>query len=233
MRIAGTQGDSSLGEYTLKPIQLVTAKEQIKNVLRDAILSNEFKRGDTLNVAEIANQLGVSAMPVREALSVLERDGLVELRPRKTAVVLGADEQYIRDYYRIRALLEGEAALQASIRGGEKTDTLRRILEISAQACEENDLQLFSEMNTAFHQTIGEMSGNRRLELMLKDLWMSKAILQRSYTGDDMHRTAKAHEHIAQCIFEKRGEDARKAMGDHLNDGLKVLLRQFNEGNKV
>lgn len=217
---------ADLGEHTLKPIRLETAREQIKNALRDAILSNEFKRGDTLNVAELAGQLGVSAMPVREALSALERDGLVELRPRKTAVVLGADERYIRDYYRIRALLEGEAALQASARAEDEAADARAVLTSCAEP-HTLDPVLFSFENDAFHQAIWEMSGNRRLQGMLKEIWMSKAITQSAYTTEDMQRSADAHREIARSILSHRGEEARDCMEKHLTDGMAIVLRQL------
>lgn len=213
----------------LKPIEMVTVKDQIKNILRDAILSNEFKRGDALNVGELAEKLGVSTMPVREALSVLERDGLVELRPRKTAIVLGADEKYVREYYQIRALLEGEAAVLASNRADEEIPDLRKALEECADMCDTEDFALYSQQNVVFHQTIWEMSGNRRLQVMLRDLWMSKSITQTRYTVADMEDTARCHREIARYILEHRAEDARKAMESHLLEGMKVVLRQFTQ----
>ena len=214
-----------MGNNTLKPVKIAAAKDQVKNILRDAIFAGELKRGDTLNINELAQQLGVSATPVREAMAILERDGLIELNPRRMAMVLGADDQYIIGYYRIRKLLEGEAAYQAATHGKDRFPELNKILEMDAKAAQAYDRKRCSEANTAFHHILGEMSDNRRLSIMISELWMSRAAFQSTYTKDDAMRNKEAHERIAKCIFDGRGEDARTEMEKHLDQGMEIVLR--------
>ena len=94
----------------LRPIKMPSAKERVAAELRKAILSRQMKEGEVLSLESVASQLNVSAMPVREAFQILARDGLIQLRKNKAAVVLGVTETYIKEHYQLRAILEGAAA---------------------------------------------------------------------------------------------------------------------------
>ena len=98
----------------LKPIKMPSAKEKVAAELRKAILSRQMKEGEILSLDSVASQLNVSAMPVREAFQILARDGLIQLRKNKGAVVLGITETYIREHYQLRAILESAAAKLAA-----------------------------------------------------------------------------------------------------------------------
>ena len=77
----------------LRPIKMPSAKERVAAELRKAILSRQMKEGEVLSLESVASQLNVSAMPVREAFQILARDGLIQLRKNKAAVVLGVRER--------------------------------------------------------------------------------------------------------------------------------------------
>ena len=94
----------------LRPIKMPSAKERVAAELRKAILSRQMKEGEVLSLDSVASQLNVSAMPVREAFQILARDGLIQLRKNKAAVVLGVTETYIKEHYQLRAIFEGAAA---------------------------------------------------------------------------------------------------------------------------
>ena len=87
----------------LRPIKMPSAKERVAAELRKAILSRQMKEGEVLSLESVASQLNVSAMPVREAFQILARDGLIQLRKNKAAVVLGVTETYIKEHYQLRA----------------------------------------------------------------------------------------------------------------------------------
>ena len=91
-----------------------SAKEKVAAELRKAILSRQMKEGEVLSLESVATQLNVSAMPVREAFQILARDGLIQLRKNKGAVVLGITETYIKEHYQLRAILESAAASLAA-----------------------------------------------------------------------------------------------------------------------
>ena len=101
----------------LKPIKMPSAKEKVAAELRKAILSRQMKEGEVLSLESVATQLNVSAMPVREAFQILARDGLIQLRKNKGAVVLGITETYIKEHYQLRAILEKCGSIACSRAG--------------------------------------------------------------------------------------------------------------------
>ena len=94
----------------LKPIQLLPARERVASALRKAILTRQISEGEVLTLDNTAKELGISITPVREAFQILARDGLIELKQNKGAVVLGINEHTLREHYQIRAVLEGASS---------------------------------------------------------------------------------------------------------------------------
>lgn len=90
----------------LNPIQMLPARDRVAAALREAILSHQFAEGEELTLKDTAAQLGVSSTPIREAFQMLAREGLIELRPNRGAIVLGMNEKRLRDHYETRAALE-------------------------------------------------------------------------------------------------------------------------------
>ena len=93
----------------LNPIQMLPARDRVAAALREAILSHQFAEGEELTLKDTAAQLGVSSTPIREAFQMLAREGLIELRPNRGAIVLGMNEKRLRDHYETRAALERAA----------------------------------------------------------------------------------------------------------------------------
>ena len=77
----------------LNPIQMLPARDRVAAALREAILSHQFAEGEELTLKDTAAQLGVSSTPIREAFQMLAREGLIELRPNRGAIVLGMNEK--------------------------------------------------------------------------------------------------------------------------------------------
>ena len=154
----------------LGKIKLLSAKEQVAAVLRKAILSRDLVEGQEITLEGIATMVGVSSMPVREAFQILAADGLIKVRPNKGAVVLGINEQTIREHYEIRALLESEAVAKACRPG---TD-ISRIAEVhysAEKALAENNPAEYSDLNQAFHMEIWNAAGNGKMKLLLSNMW--------------------------------------------------------------
>ena len=89
----------------LKPIKLLPARERVASALRKAIISKSIPEGAELTLENTAQELGVSVTPVREAFQILARDGLLEVKQNKCAIVLGVTERTIREHYQLRAAL--------------------------------------------------------------------------------------------------------------------------------
>src|SRR5215208_3681710 len=107
-------GRSALSRSPLAPITYRTLNDIVTDQLRDAILSGEFPPGTTLNQRDIADQLSVSRMPVREAFRALELEGLIRGLPRRKAVVVTLQPEGVADIYDVLATLEARAAEKAT-----------------------------------------------------------------------------------------------------------------------
>ncbi len=154
----------------LKPIKLLPAREQVASALRKAILSRELQEGAELTLESVAAQLQVSSTPVREALQILSRDGLIRLRPNKGAIVLGINEKTIRNHYETRAILEREAAALVC-RNNADISGIINAYEQAAEALNQNNAKDYSNYNQSFHVEIWSASGNDTMKTLLSSLW--------------------------------------------------------------
>ena len=203
------------------------ARVQITAILRKALLSGEYKSGDVLSLTGVAEQLGISRTPVREAFQTLEAEGLIELQMNRGAIVKPIGEKFITDHYEMRALLESEAAARAAIRGLPECEALlqrlKSLLErISAVSAEE-----YEALNLAVHTAIWTAADNERLQKFLESLWNGPSV---GFTAAKLtHYTQSTQEHIAilQAIEVGDGETARKVMTQHIDRSFDNILKVF------
>jgi DNA-binding GntR family transcriptional regulator len=182
--------------------------------LKDAIITLELRPGTPLSELQLANRLGISKSPVREALQRLARDGLVTLEPNRRCVVTGLDVTSVRDWYELRLMLE-----PASLRRVMNTiephtlEFLRGLTQKAIEAVERQDSLAFIHNSDLFHLTLIELNPNQALVAVVRDLfnkirrvriaqYQEDAMnVQRSITLEGLHR----HEEIV----------ARLAKGEH------------------
>lgn len=215
-------------------ISILPVREQVAEVLRKAIFSGEFKGGQELSQEVVAKQLGISRMPVREALQILEREGLVVLQNRKT-IVQEITPKDIKDQLEIRALLEGDAAARASSEGQD----LKKIIEahqLARKAVTVKDVSSFLIANKEFHQSIWAASNNLQLETLLNQLWngVSTYFLPRLFPNQ-IETSIKEHQMILDAIIEGNSMKARETMQSHLlrniDDFYEHIIKIKNENN--
>ena len=158
----------------ISPIKMWSAREQVVNSLREAILTSELKAGERLVLSDLSARLGVSVTPIREALQSLEREGLVQLMPHKEAVVVGIDRRYVTDYYVTRAILESEAAAMAC--DAKDMTVLLGHLKRMEQVIEEERYQDYADANYDLHEAIWILAR----ELDIKSVFRIPSILSLS-----------------------------------------------------
>ena len=146
----------------LKPIQLLPARERVAAALRKAIISKQISEGEVLTLENTAQELGVSITPVREAFQILARDGLIELKQSKGAVVLGINETTIREHYQVRAALES-AACALCCENDADLEGIRNALKVAEESLKEGDSSNFADYNQSFHYEIWKASGNKKI----------------------------------------------------------------------
>ena len=159
----------------LKPIQLLPARERVASALRKAILTRQISEGEVLTLDNTAKELGISITPVREAFQILARDGLIELKQNKGAVVLGINEHTLREHYQIRAVLEGAACAFCCETNADLTG-IQNCLDTAAEALAHQDSSHYADLNQSFHYEIWKASGNTKLNNLLGGLWNGLSI---------------------------------------------------------
>ena len=210
----------------LKPIKMPSAKEKVAAELRKAILSRQMKEGEVLSLESVATQLNVSAMPVREAFQILARDGLIQLRKNKGAVVLGITETYIKEHYQLRAILESAAALLAA---EPETDIseIESVYEEAEEALKEGNLKQYTDLNRAFHYEIWSAAGNQKMKNMISELWNGLSMGSMVSEEDYAKVSIKEHERIWRAIKAHDQKEAQKAMYDHIMRSRDDMLTYY------
>lgn len=191
----------------LRPIKIPSAKEKVAAEIRKAILSKQLDEGEPLTLESVASQLNVSITPVREAFQVLARDGLIQLRQNRGAVVLGVTETYIKEHYQFRAILESEAAKIAS----EPQTDISAIIdcyEIACDSIKKNDISNYADENRNFHYEIWTAAGNGKLRDALSDLWNGLSLGNMVSEAEYASVSIQEHGIILNAI---RSNDAQKA----------------------
>ena len=217
---------NSLNKITILPI-----RERVASELRNAIFSGSFSPGEELRQDEIAQRLGVSRMPVREALQILSGEGLVEFRKNRGAIVRNISKDYIREHFEVRLILECEAVVRACTR---MTDLARLeyIHEEQRKAIETNDIDGTNLCNLAFHKHIWDNAGNTKLEAILENLWNGLSIGTVVVPAVHMHKSYDEHGLIIKAIEERKPEDARSIMSRHIQRSLENMVLRPSDGSE-
>ncbi|KGK89460.1 GntR family transcriptional regulator [Desulfosporosinus sp. HMP52] len=146
-------------------------REIVFESMRDAILSGVLEPGERLMEIQLAEEMGVSRTPVREAIRKLELENFVVMIPRKGAYVAGVSSKDVADVFEIRSALEGLAAGLAAERITEdELEQMERVLFYRANAEGEMDLDQIVKSDTDFHALVYSASRNERLIQILANL---------------------------------------------------------------
>ncbi|MBM6399984.1 GntR family transcriptional regulator [Phycicoccus sonneratiae] len=151
----------------------VPLRDQVLAELRRRIVDGDYPPGERLTEERLAEDFGVSRNPVREALRVVEADGLVSLTPRRGAVVAAPDASTLADLFAVRASLETVAARLAAERAGaDDVADLRRLLDRAREATDADDLSTVAELNSALHMRVIDITGNRWMRSISQSLYL-------------------------------------------------------------
>lgn len=143
-----------------------TSPDGVARHIRELIVSGALRRGDRVPQDEIAAALGVSRIPVREAMIALDREGWVTLEPHRGAFVHGVDEDWVRDHYDLLGALYALAVQRASERGTD--DELKGLTHLQHELATEQDIAKFEAVNQRLIRTIVVIARSPRLEAALR-----------------------------------------------------------------
>jgi DNA-binding GntR family transcriptional regulator len=198
-------------------------------LLREAIVDGRLAPGQRLKEEEIAQELGISRTPVREALLVLQSEGLVEAPPNRGARVREFAAGDLDELYQLRALVEGYAARRAAARiSAEELRTLEESCERFDALRAEDDLIDLVKENLFFHSTILEAAGSEQLRRWAREV-VEIPLVYRSYfwySPEQKLVSEHYHKQIANALASGDGERAEMIMKEHVLEARDFLLTQ-------
>src|SRR5215207_9905163 len=194
-------GRSALSRPPLAPITYRTLNDIVTEQLRDAILSGQFPPGTTLNQRDIADQLSVSRMPVREAFRALELEGLIRGLPRRKAVVVTLQPEDIADIYDILVTLEGRAAEKATPYHDDATVAQARALLDELRACPDDDTTRLLDLDFELHLGIYRPPASRiRLVIQTHRNAVRPHMVATGVAAERRHQAEVEHERIVAAL---------------------------------
>jgi DNA-binding GntR family transcriptional regulator len=201
-------------------------REQIRELLLERILGGELESGDRIVELQIAQELGTSQAPVREALRELQSLGFVEHEPYRGTRVRRITEEELAEIYPVRAALEELAASWAASRLDGKVRDLEREFEAMREAAHRDDLQDLAAHDATFHRLIVEAAGNK----VLLDTWRTlrveaRVVVTALKTDIDLHELAELHRPLLEALKEGAPRKAGEALRQHF-ELLQTMMKR-------
>ncbi|UZD90433.1 GntR family transcriptional regulator [Cognatishimia activa] len=196
--------------------------------LRHMIFSGELAGGTDHLESELAERLGMSRTPIREAALTLENQGLLELRPRKGVRILPVSPSDMREIYEVLTALESQAAELAASRGYSSAELseLADAIETMDQAVEAEDLEAWAEADNRFHAELVRLGGNNRVATifnMMNDQ-VRRARMTTLFIRPVPTKSNADHRAVYEAIQKGDAETARKRHREHRQHAKEILI---------
>lgn len=202
-------------------------RDVVFNTLRQAILRGELKPGERLMEIQLANKLGVSRTPIREAIRKLELEGLVLMIPRKGAEVAEITEKSLRDVLEVRRALE-ELSVQLACEKITKEEIreLERVAKEFQQVVNSSDITEIAEVDVCFHDIIYTATDNQKLIQLLNNLREQMYRYRVEYLKRDgvFPQLIAEHEAIIRHIENNEKEKATEVMCRHIDNQVETVI---------
>jgi DNA-binding GntR family transcriptional regulator len=216
-----------------RTISRTTLNREAYHALRSAILGRKLAPGTKLVVRVLAEQLRLSATPVKEALSALEREGLVVGVAHRGYFVLEPSLEDVREIYPLREVLEGLAArISTENQDRELAGQLGAILSQQRQAAQVGQMESYGDLDLAFHRRLWEASGNKRLLRAAESIDGQIRLLINSTAAIPGRLSASLDEHqaIVEAVLQGHAAAAEEAMRGHVQRAGKALEAFLSRG---
>lgn len=204
-----------------------TLKDEVAGYIRELILAGEILPGSKIDLDGISDVMGVSKLPVREALIQLESEGLIESRTHRGSYVAMITPDDVRDHYHIFGMISGLAVSRAAA-----TMTDERIAELEG-ICEamENtdDPTLQQALNIEFHRLVNREGSSGRLLAVLRYLASSLPGRFYEFVPAWGHDANVHHREIVDLLRSRDGEAAGRAMSEHVRSGSEFAVKTLEE----
>ncbi len=210
--------------------QFLPLRDVVFNTLRQAILTGELKPGERLMEIHLANRLGVSRTPIREAIRKLELEGLVIMIPRRGAEVAQITEKSMNDVLEVRRSMDALCVELACERITEEAlIQLKEACDKFEQAVQTKDIKQIAQADVALHDIIVQATGNMRLVQLINNLSEQMYRYRFEYIKDSSQHVRLIEEHrmIYDSIVRKDKDAACEAAKTHIDNQKKAIIDQL------
>lgn len=221
-------------DYNLKVTmnEYLPLRDVVFNTLRQAILKGELEPGERLMEIQLAERLGVSRTPIREAIRKLELEGLVLMIPRKGAEVARISARSLRDVLEVRRALE-ELAIELACQRmtEEEIAGLQQAQDDFRKAISDGDPMRIAETDEHYHDVIYDGTKNAKLIQMLNNLreQMYRYRLEYIKDADKRKILILEHERVLKAVRERKVSDAKAAIREHIDNQEITVTKNIAE----
>lgn len=215
-------------------VHLRSVKLQLGDVaaayLRDQITSGNMPAGAPVRPETIAEELGISTTPAREALQALRAEGFLDLAPRRGFTVAKVDGDDIRDMFLVQSMVAGELAARAAKNATKETvANLDKIHSELIEAAKRDDLESLEELNHAFHREINLTAAAPRLAGVIRQV--SRFAPRRFYASIAgwPETTVEDHSSLIEAIRKGDSDSARREMAEHVHHAGEQLASHVDK----
>ncbi|MBR5122084.1 MAG: GntR family transcriptional regulator [Anaerotignum sp.] len=216
-------------KFNINTNEYLPLRDVVFNTLRDAILTGKLVPGERLMENQLADKLGVSRTPVREALRMLELENLVELVPRKGAQVLDMSEKDITNILEVRSALEGLATSVACKKMSKEDLQQLKNMEVDFEkAVADNDVERFVDIDEDFHDLIFSATENDKLINIFRNLRIQLyryRMAQAKNNDTSMSTIVAHHRSIIRAIENHDAEEGASIAQGHIKYQTESILR--------
>jgi DNA-binding GntR family transcriptional regulator len=199
--------------------------------LKQAIIRGNIAPGEWLVESHIAEMLGISRTPVREAIHKLERERLIERQPRGGFTVLGLNRDDIEETFGIRSVLEGYAARLATIKHQPRElSVLEKKIQEFQQCLDQKRMDVLPEINTEFHDSLYDLSKSPRLIHMINGLRDQIYRFRQMILKDENLANVSNGDHMQMLKFMRKrdAEKVESLVREHILRGREVVLKELS-----
>lgn len=203
-----------------------TLNQRVYTQLREMILSGVLTSGSQIDERRLAEDLQVSRTPLREAISQLAKEGIIEYRPYRGNLVRTFTAKQVNDLYQVRKALEALAMRLAIPKlTQEHIEQIRQILDKMQYALDRGDVELYSESDQRFHNAIVRITANETLIESLERLGAQIQMVRfiANHDPDVVQRTAQERPQILAALETRDADRAAKLMEDHI-EGVRLAV---------
>jgi DNA-binding GntR family transcriptional regulator len=212
--------------------KILTSSGQVAETVRESIVSGRLAPGTKLREIELSAMLGVSRSPIREALRMLESEGLVQISPNRGAFVTQLEEKDLEEIHGLRELLEVYAIRMACEKIAAKDmRELETIMKETEESLDSDDYLAYLKTSQQIHDFFVQRCDNGRLRNLYKNIWnITLAIAALGKTRSPDRRASLAeHKKIVKALLQKDADKAEKYLREHLRCGYERTTRLLKQ----